>query len=347
MTHSLRPIARSQRGFTLVELMLAMLLGLLVAMAAGGIFLSNRRTYGSTEAINRIQENQRTAFELMARDIREAGANPCIRFSASVQPVMQIVAPDTEFWSRFPGGIHGDDGTGANGSDAVTVYSDGGTSYSVGAHKKPGDVLTVDSGTTGLTNGQVLMVCNTSHAIAFIASGITSGGTTVGHDSTSNCGKGLTLSPDATKCTATESGPGYCFWLGAAATAADTLNCPAGIGASPAFVVTPVSVSWSVAANGRGGNSLYRTVGGTASEIAEGVNSLDISYKIGAAANYVSAADVTAANAWSLVSAVRVQMAIQAVQGALSSGDTRGTGGVTLSRNLDDYIVLRNHQDIQ
>ena len=347
MTRSPYPIPRSQRGFTLVELMLALLLGLLVAMAAGGVFLSNRRVYGTTESINRIQENQRAAFELLARDVREAGANPCVKFTASMRPVVQVTTPDAAFWSSFPDGIRGADGTGANGSDAITVFSDGGTSYSVSEHKKPGDAITVASGTAGLANGQTLMVCNTSHAIAFVASGIASGGTTIGHDATANCGKGFTTTPDASKCAANDSGPGYCFWLGAAATAADTLNCPGGIGGSPAYVVVPTSVGWSVEANGRGGNSLYRTVDGTRSEIAEGVDNLVLTYKVGTGANYVSAADVTAANAWPQVSAIRVQMAFQAGQGALTRGDTRGTDNATLTRNLDDYIVLRNHQDIQ
>lgn len=54
-----------QAGFSLIELMISLVLGLLVIAAAGGIFLSNKRVYGSTEAINRIQENQRAAFEML------------------------------------------------------------------------------------------------------------------------------------------------------------------------------------------------------------------------------------------------------------------------------------------
>ncbi|WP_156968866.1 PilW family protein, partial [Arenimonas metalli] len=33
------------RGFSLIELMIAMIIGLLVIAAAGGIFVSNKRTY--------------------------------------------------------------------------------------------------------------------------------------------------------------------------------------------------------------------------------------------------------------------------------------------------------------
>ena len=67
-----------QGGFSLIELMIALMLGLLVVGAAIGIFISNRRTYQATEGVGRAQEGVRTAFELMSRDVREAAGNPCV-----------------------------------------------------------------------------------------------------------------------------------------------------------------------------------------------------------------------------------------------------------------------------
>ena len=350
MSQMPRRMPFTQRGFTLIELMVALVLGLLIIGAAGSIFLSNRRVYGSTEAINRIQENQRTAFELLARDIREAGANPCQRFTAVNRPVILQTTPDTTFWSRFPDGLFGADGTGAGGSDSITLYSGNGSQYNVVQHKVPTDPITVNN-TTGLVNGQALMVCNTDYAIVFSAAGITAGGTTIGHDGAGNCGKGLTPSPDPAQCTATNSGPGYCYQVPgvppATPSASDTTNCPKGIGQSPAFVLVPTNAVWTVEANGRGGNSLYRTSGGAKSEIAEGITSMSMSYRVGTTAGYVKAADVVAANAWSLVTAVHVAMTFQATQGAMTQSDVRGTDNAVLTRTLDDYITLRNHQDIQ
>ncbi len=340
-----------QRGFTLIELMVALVLGLLVIGAAGSIFLSNRKVYGATEAVNRIQENQRSAFELLSRDIREAGANPCQRFTATNRPVIQMTAPNVAFWSHFPDGVFGADGTGAGGSDSIVLYSGNGTQYNVVQHKVPTDAITINTNTTGLVNGQPLMVCNTDYAIVFAANGITSGGTTIGHDGAGNCGKGLTPSPDPAQCTATNSGPGYCFQIPgvppATPTASDTTNCPKGIGQSPAFVLVPSDASWTVEANARGSNSLYRTLAGAKSEIAEGITSMKVTYKIGSATDYKSAADVAAANAWSLVTAVHLAMTFQATQGAMAQGDNKGVDNSVLTRTLDDYIALRNHQDIQ
>src|SRR3546814_19863808 len=76
MTHLPATTKAAQRGFTLIELMVAMVLGLLVVAAAGSLFMSSRKVYGTTASINRIKENQRIAFAMLARDIRDAGGHP-------------------------------------------------------------------------------------------------------------------------------------------------------------------------------------------------------------------------------------------------------------------------------
>ncbi len=352
MTYLPRQTVAAQHGFTLIELMVAMLLGLLVVAAAGSLFLSNTRVYGATESIGRIQENQRSAFEILARDIREAGINPCLRIDGVNTDVfgVQLAAPDNVFWSRFADGVFGADGTGANGSDEITLYGANGTVYSVTEHKRPGDAISVGAATAGIANGQLLMICNTDHAVVFSATGVTASGTTIGHAGTANCGANITR-PElgAADCAAVNANPRYCFWLGTgvAKTPADTTACPGGIGSSPAFVVAPVQAVWTVANNGRGGTSLYRTLNGVRSEIAEGVTGLALSYKVGDDTDYEDASGVVAAGGWSQVTAVRAQMTFRAEQGALSRADVSGVDDAALTRTLNDYIVLRNHQDIQ
>ena len=65
------------KGFSLVELMIAMALGLFLTGVAVNIVITNRQAFRTTENLSRMQENARSAFELMARDIRSAGGNPC------------------------------------------------------------------------------------------------------------------------------------------------------------------------------------------------------------------------------------------------------------------------------
>lgn len=69
--------SRSARGLSLVELMIAMVLGLIVLLGVMGVISANRQNYLATEALSEIQENARTAFELMARDIRQSGETGC------------------------------------------------------------------------------------------------------------------------------------------------------------------------------------------------------------------------------------------------------------------------------
>lgn len=66
-----------QQGLSLIELMIAMLIGTLIVFAVGSIAISNQNTFRSNQAIADVQDAARTAFELMARDIRQAGDDGC------------------------------------------------------------------------------------------------------------------------------------------------------------------------------------------------------------------------------------------------------------------------------
>lgn len=65
------------RGLALVELMIAMTLGLILIGAATGIMLSNSQSFRAAQNLSKAQESARLGFELIARDIRQAGSIPC------------------------------------------------------------------------------------------------------------------------------------------------------------------------------------------------------------------------------------------------------------------------------
>lgn len=325
---------RGQSGFTLVELMVSLVLGLLVVMAVASLMLSNRRVYGANESVNRIQENQRAAFELLSRDIREAGANPCGRIDASSVAVMSSTA-NTVFWGQFVDGIHGVDGA-TTGRDTISLFMDNGSAYRVAGHQNPTDPITLSSlsaaDQAAIQNNDVL-VCDSDVAAVIRATGVS--GNDVQHAATGNTSGQIVI-----------GGAGYCFW-GRWDTSPAAGACPQ-YGKSPAFVVLPIEADWKVDTNASGGTSLYRTVGTSQNEIAEGITGLSITYKIGTTNTYVNAANVQAGNAWGQVTAVHLVMTFQATQGAMTAGDVKGTDNVILTRTLEDYIVIRNHQtDIQ
>lgn len=72
-----RPQTLTIRGFTLVELMIAMVLGLIVIGGVIAMFIGTQQTSRTQEASSRVQETGRLAVELIARDARQAGFHGC------------------------------------------------------------------------------------------------------------------------------------------------------------------------------------------------------------------------------------------------------------------------------
>jgi type IV pilus assembly protein PilW len=66
-------LRQQQLGLSLVELMVALVLGLVLMSGVIQVFLSSRQTYSTNEAVSRMQENGRFALEFISRSARLAG----------------------------------------------------------------------------------------------------------------------------------------------------------------------------------------------------------------------------------------------------------------------------------
>lgn len=119
-------------GFSLMELMIAMTLGLLLLSGVVGVFMSSRTTYETTDRLSRIQESGRFALETLARDLRAAGYLGCSRRGEFTNTLNN---PSGLLWN-FAVAVQGFDGQGsvwkpaldstvapnaAPGSDALVV----------------------------------------------------------------------------------------------------------------------------------------------------------------------------------------------------------------------------------
>ena len=78
---------RFARGLSLVELMVALVVGLLLTAGAISVFLSNKSTHEVTSGLSRLQENARFALETMLRDLRMAGGVGCVDNVGSVSNI--------------------------------------------------------------------------------------------------------------------------------------------------------------------------------------------------------------------------------------------------------------------
>ncbi|MFN7182722.1 MAG: PilW family protein [Thermomonas haemolytica] len=161
--------ARGQGGFGLIELMIAMVLGLLVMGAAFAVFQSNQRSFQANEGLNRIQESARVAYELISRDIRAAGGTACSNL-ARPDAEHTLNADETQLLTAPVG----DNGAPA-GTELVAASGDD-TAYRITAATTSS--ITLDSGQIADANdafkvGDKLILCNANQFYVVTASGVT------------------------------------------------------------------------------------------------------------------------------------------------------------------------------
>ncbi|RMF13158.1 MAG: hypothetical protein D6758_13710 [Gammaproteobacteria bacterium] len=73
-----------QQGLSIVELMVALLIGSFLVLGLVQVFTANKQGFEVQEATSRIQENGRMAIEMLSRDLREAGFMGCANVLAGV-----------------------------------------------------------------------------------------------------------------------------------------------------------------------------------------------------------------------------------------------------------------------
>lgn len=70
---NLNHFSNKQNGMSLVEVMVAMTIGLIILIALGYFFIGSTQINRTTDDVSRMQESGRNALELMGRSIRQAG----------------------------------------------------------------------------------------------------------------------------------------------------------------------------------------------------------------------------------------------------------------------------------
>jgi type IV pilus assembly protein PilW len=106
-----------QRGFSVVELMVAVTLSMILMAGVLSIFASSKVTYLSNEKTARLQENGRMALDMIVRDIRAAGYMGCAK---SVPFNTTLNSPAALLWD-YSRPMQGFEWTGAAWSPALTT----------------------------------------------------------------------------------------------------------------------------------------------------------------------------------------------------------------------------------
>lgn len=138
MTTQLR---RRESGFSLIELMVSILIGLFLTGGLVYSYIGAKRSYNFNQAMSRIQENGRFAIHVLTRNIREAGYMSCAQNTGRITNTLDT-ATGNYLW-QFTAGVDGFDNVGSqwpaplsnplhgeetvSGSDVIAVRKAGDT----------------------------------------------------------------------------------------------------------------------------------------------------------------------------------------------------------------------------
>lgn len=327
-------IYRRARGVTLVELMISMLLGLVVIGGAMGVILANRHSYRTNEGLSQIQESARTAFELLARDIRQAGVTGCTNNGRVANVV--ISTGGTPWWQSWFGlrGFDGGQSDGAvglgtaapgnrvEGTDSIHVQGIEGLGQSIISHDPSSATMRIDQATGAIAADDIMMACDFDHAAIFKVTEYHRANVTVMHDagaseSLRNCSKGL----------------GY-------PTVCETVGNTYAFGPN-AQLAHVMAADWYVGDNRRpleGGRSLYRRrMNASSEEIVAGVTDMQARYREAGRSDFREA---TSVEAWEDVNAVMITLTLQSEDQRITTDARRNSG--RLQRQFTSIVTLRN-----
>jgi type IV pilus assembly protein PilW len=251
-----------QAGFTLSELMIAMVLGLLLLGSVIGVYLSNSKTAQLNTVLGELQNSARTSFELLANDIRRSGYIGCGNASRVVNTLNAANVAGSA-WAVWNGGIEGFEqpAPAMNGvsplsdTDAVRLMFGSGRSYSLESHTTAASQLLLTS-EHQLQTGDLVLLCDEGLSSIFSISATEA--SVVEH------------AADASNCTSGLGFPLLC----------DGANGTVKQYAINAMLMNFESVSWYVApSSDQLTSSLYRVSNDKdAEEILYGVSDLQLQY---------------------------------------------------------------------
>ncbi|MGI4849509.1 MAG: PilW family protein [Janthinobacterium lividum] len=336
----------AQRGLTLIELMIAMTIGLFITGMVSVLFIAANKSSTYQEATARMQENARFAMSTMSRAIRNSGYRSC----GSLATLANVVNGGESTWAyNLATPLKGYEGGSSEFPSQITTS----------ARLPNSDALAVVGVDTVAETGVVLHDLATSRFVT-------------GPNSLKN-GAILVVSDCDNIAVFQNTGPGTALQtqLFHALTGASPGNCYGGLGAScsktqanhtfsPGSTMSPLYAStyYVGPASSGVGNSLWAVMladngsVGAAAEVIEGVDDMQIEYGEDTDADGVpnGYAKADAVVTWANVVAVRVSLLMVTLKDNLSSTpQTYDFNGATITatdrkvrRAFTSVINLRN-----
>lgn len=296
-----------QNGYSLVEIMVGITLGLILLAGVVSVVYSSKLTYYENERVARLQESGRAALDIVLRDLRGAGFPGCAQPLSGLLQINNLLSNSNTLLWNFTSPMQGFEATSGAwsptlnttivpnavaGNDifAVRTIRSGSPLFRTTALTNPNDanVVVSKADREQIMAGTPVIISDCGSATVFVASGFTDDGAT------------------ATLTRATTGGP--------PTNASTNLLGAFTAGAQVAPVATVIYYIRNSASGT--GPALWRVVGnGGPEELIQGVEGMQVEYGVDTNGdtfvdNYVRANAVTD---WNTVASVSIAMLIRSL----------------------------------
>ncbi|MGH8279465.1 MAG: PilW family protein [Gammaproteobacteria bacterium] len=365
---------KNQTGLSLIEMMIAMVVGLILVAGVLSIYIGSRHGYGTNSAVGQVQANGRFAMDFIRSAVRQAGYMGCaVSSPATISSELNSTASTLPY--NFALGVSGFEYTGTAPGSTFTGLAETLSPASGAGNWSPtlDSSLPVTGSNYVAPGSDVLVVRYATDDPAYVTAITganqfnTHGGAELGNGNivvVTNCLSGVVMQlTGATPAVTTNSvtaAVGGAYLPGNASPA----NLPSGfVGAQ---VVTPTTAVFYVGQGMDKGPALFEAVPSPTNpsvfvdtELVPGVENMQVLYGIDTNGTRTPSQYVTADNVsdWTQVVSVRVALLMQSNIGALSlppSGSTPnfdllGTtvtvpSDTRLRRVFTSDIYIRNEQ---
>jgi type IV pilus assembly protein PilW len=310
---------KKQQGLSLIELMIAITLGLILITGVLQVFISSKKVYTTQQALSRIQETGRLAVDFLARDIRMAGYMGCASRSSEMK-VSNMLNNKTSYQYDFTTAIKGytaanlPDNHGLSPSpnantDFFVLRGAYGSGVEVTKNNMSGQLFATLTGVeagacadtsknrvSGICEGDILFVTDCTKARVFQVTNITSAGgeANVVHSGNRN-----------------DPGNSNTTWGGNSGSDDEKFK-------PGSEILAASTITYFIATGTSGRPSLWQNTNGVNLELLEGVEDMSVRYGVDSNEdyvpdNYLSAGQIINAADWEKVVSLRVELLVASI----------------------------------
>ena len=157
-------ISKRQSGMTLIEIMIAMTLGLVLMGGVIQLFLTSKQTYRMNEAMANVQESGRFALDAISRDLRMAGFQGCA--DPGAVPSESVVKNNSPTANLLQSAVTGNEGSAV--SDSLTVQFASGDAARLVSNTDPVNATIIaQANPDNIAANEVVVMadCTTAHLV--------------------------------------------------------------------------------------------------------------------------------------------------------------------------------------